>query len=251
MGLSCACDYFDKGDCDRWWEHGRPSIPEAGTRCCECNAPLPNENCDTILKGAVYEPDVERPPYPEDVMGKEPADSVLSRHWDQRYDALQAVLDDFDDEYGWDSECERFERFTTEYRCERCADLAFAFEGDEDDGGMGYCMIAPGELPEAHCDYMLESGAPEMIWTKNGDGVFNPRRMTRRDFAKRAVQRSLSKTKYFLFHKGWLLWLRFRLWSAITRRTVDPIMYRLGYTKRYDYANKQVVWKLIKTRTSP
>lgn len=236
MGLSCSCGDFDKSELDHWYEPGRRSIPSAGTRCCECDALLPPEPCATILLGDVYEPDAERPPHPEDVLDDEPEDVTLARLWAQRHDAMEDELSAFDREHGWDSETERFERYTTEYRCERCGGLAEAIED------LGYCMILPGALAEAHCEYVEQSGGAEMIWKRGRDGIWHPRRMTRADFAKREARRRWNRTRGFIWYGGWRTWLRYTVWAAIERRTSDPVMRALGYHRIYDHGVNRMLW---------
>lgn len=239
MGLSCSCDDFDKGDHESWWEPGRRSVPPPGTCCCECDALLPaGETCQTILHGEVYDPgEIEpRPQHPDDVLDDEPDDVNLRRHWRQLYRAMEDAVDDYDGRHGWDGEYERFERYTSEYRCERCEGLADAIED------LGYCMIAPGELAAAHCEYVEQSGAPEMIWRRGRDGVLHPRRMTRWDFARREARRRISNARYFWFYGGWKSALRYKLWPAIERRTVSPVMRGLGYHRLYDHVAKRMRW---------
>lgn len=235
MGLSCYCDDFDKSEHTKWFEPGRRSVPQPDETCCECNAPLPAETCQSILCGEVYEPDVEMPPHPEDVLGDEPSDINLARHWDQRYSAMEAERDELCDKYGWDDECERFERYSVQHRCERCEDLASAIED------IGYCMIIPGDLMESHCEYVEQSGGAEMIWKPNRYGIWHPRRMTRTDFATREARRSARNALFFV-RFGWRLWLRYTVWGAIERRTVAPVMRWLGYHNHYDHERKQMTW---------
>lgn len=225
MGLSCSCGEFDKGEYDRWWEPGRRSVPPPGTRCCECDAPLPDgEACQTILHGEVYDPgEIEPEPTEDD----DPDES--GEAFDARFDAWR-------EKHGWDSEYERFERYTRDYRCERCEGLADAIED------LGYCMIAPGELAEAHCEYVEQSGGAEMIWKRGRDGVLHPRRMTRWDFARREARRRVSNARYFWLHGGWKSALRYKLWPAIERRTVAPVMRALGYHRLYDHTTKRMRW---------
>ena len=170
MGLSCSCDDFDKSECTSWWEPGRRRVPPAGETCCECCAPLPAEPCQTILRGEVYDPgDIEPEPRDFQPLYAVTCD-VLNRHLEQIEEAREDDIDAWRDKHGWDSDCERFERFTTDYRCERCEGLADAIED------LGYCMIEPGGLIDAHVEYVEQSGAPEMIWKRGRAGVWHPRR---------------------------------------------------------------------------
>lgn len=235
MGLSCSCGDFDKSEHNAWFEPGRRTIPPAGTTCCECNAPLLAEPCQTILCGEVYDLGVEPPPHPEDVLDDEPEDFNLARHWNQRYDALEREREDFCADHGWDDECGRFERFDLQYRCERCEGLADAIEN------LGYCMILPGELMESHCEYIEQTGGHEMIWQPDRTGVWHPRRMTHADFAKREVRRRI-RNAWFFVRFGWKSWLRYTAWGAIERHTISPMMRGLGYHRHYDHACKALVW---------
>lgn len=212
MALSCSCDDFDKGDHDRWWEPGRPSVPPVGERCCECDAPLPQEPCDVIVHMEVFEPEDE-PRAPWDVDANEDVD----------IDEIEKTFDAYRDRNGWDDDCERYERVRSrDYRCERCAGLATSIED------LGYCMIPPGDLAEAHCDYVEQSGLPEIIWTRRADGVFHPRRMTRMDFLKRELRRRRNRARYLLLQGGWKSWLRWQVFKIESR-----IMRALGYQYRY------------------
>lgn len=246
MGLSCSCEDFIKGDCEMWWQPGGRSVPPAGATCCECNAPLPPEPAQCFEHMEVYEPEVERPQHPDndDSLGDEPDDSTLRRHWHQRYDALERAYDDFADKYGWCSDDERFEQIDRiDYRCERCEGLATALDGAADEGGLGFCLIAPGRLIEAHGDYIEMSGGAEMIWKRGRDGALHPRRMTRADYAKRNLRRRLFNARYFWLHGGWKSALRYKLWPAIERRTTAPVMRSLGYHRTYDPDKKRLRWR--------
>lgn len=177
MGLSCSCDDFDKGDYDHWWEPGGRRLPPAGTRCCECAAPLPAEKHACIVHTEVYDPDETadpRPPHPDEVLGDKPDDSTTSRHWSQRYDAMEQSHYDYADTHGWDSDYERFERTRgIDYRCERCEGLAEAIED------LGYCMIAPGDLIDCHVEYVEEHGDGNVIWKRDRFNVWQPRNKSR------------------------------------------------------------------------
>lgn len=247
MGLSCSCDDFDKGDCDHWWEPGRKSVPPAGTRCCECCAPLPAVPLTCINHMEVYEPDeIElRPPHPEDVLDDEPDDCNLRRHWRQRYDAMEAEQEDYDDRHGWESDYERYERLISrDYRCERCEGLADAIED------MGYCMIGPGELAECHTEYVNEiakHSGHAVIWRQGKDGIWNPRPRTKADDRRDALIRFRRRWYYRLFRGGWKHDLRWKVWEpirwAIERRTVYPVMTFAAYHKAYDYEHKRLAWR--------
>ncbi len=241
MGLSCSCDY--DGDYDNgWYDRGKPSVPPPGETCCECDAPLPAEPCQTIFFYDPYEPDGEPPPHPDDELDDEPEDANLRRHWNQLYDAMERAREEWDDANGWDSDHEMYVTETAHYRCERCEGLATALDGSKDEGGLGYCMIVPGELIEAHRDYIEMSGGAEMIWTRDPAGVLNPRRMTRLDFARREARRRISNARYFWLLGGWKVAIRYKLWPAIERRTAAPVMHALGYHRTYDHRAKRLRW---------
>lgn len=259
MTLSCSCYDFDKGEHESWWEPGQRIVPPAGETCCECAAALPSEPCATILHWEVYEPDEPAPP--EDVnrwprfqgsywLGL-PTCDVLERHGEQ----MAQAIEDWRDAHGWDSDYERFERCDRiDYRCERCEDLAEAIED------LGYCMIGPGDLIDAHTEYVndharpsrYEDGEPvydedhkrppEIMWRRDASGVWQPHRMTDQDKAKREVRRRWRNAVYFVWYGGWKTWLRWKVWPAIERRTVNPIMRRIGYERRYDYDARRLRW---------
>lgn len=180
MALSCSCYDFDPCDYDSWWETGCDAIPPPGQKCCECRAPLPEgKPVETFISFEAYDPedeDLTIPPDPEDVLGDEPEDVNLYRFWEQRYDAMEEDRERTLDALGWDSDQGRYVREThREYRCERCADLAESFEASKEDGGLGFCKIAPGELIEAHMEFGQMQDPPiEIRWRKGDDGVFNP-----------------------------------------------------------------------------
>lgn len=188
------------------------------------------------MHGEVYDPgDID--PEPRDFQPRHPVTcDVLNRHLEQIEDAHEDAMEMWRDKHGWDSDCERFERFTIDYRCERCEGLADAIEE------LGYCMIAPGDLADSHCEYVEQSGAPEMIWKRGKDGVWHPRRMTRRDFAKREMRRRINGARYFWLYGGWKSALRYKVAPAIARRTSDPIMRALGYHRTYDHVAKRLRW---------
>jgi len=243
MGLSCSCDLDYDAD-DRWFEPGRRRVPPKGETCCECDAPLPtDETCQTIIESDVYDPGVDRPPYPDDVLDVEPECAVLARHWDQRYRAMEKAQEDFDDEFGWDGDREQFVKTTLHYRCERCEGLATALDGSKEEGGLDFCMILPGELIQAHGDYIEMSGGAERIWKRDRAGVLHPRPLTRWDRLNRAVRYRWSRVRSFIWYGGWKTWLRFTVKPSITRRSVDQIMRSLGYHKDYDFATRRMRWK--------
>lgn len=220
MGLSCGCDDFDKSDYDHWWEPGRPSVPPSGERCCECNALLPpGEKRATILHGEVYEPDEPCPGWPD------VDEDVEFEAWADRT--------------GWDWETERCERYTSEYRCERCADLADAIEA------LGYCMIAPGELIDSHAEYVNEHAAQRrhtVIWKQNPDGVWHPRTELAEDRLIAALTRLARRARSWLVW-GWRHDLQFRVWH--------PLMRAAGYQYAYDYPTKTYYWKRRERRLPP
>lgn len=221
MGLSCSCDDFDKGEHDRWWEPGSRLVPPAGTRCCECCAPLPATPHACIVHFEVYNPEDEiepRPPHPEDVLDDEPEDFNLARHWAQRYDAMEQAQEDYDRRHGWDSDYERFERVRSrDYRCERCDDLADAIEA------LGYCMIPPGELIESHLEYAEEHGTGNLIW-KPFAGVWHPYKRIPEDDLRDGIKLRLRRARFWLRY-GWKNDLRWKLLPAIERRTIGPVMH--------------------------
>lgn len=173
MGLSCHC--YDYSDFDSWWEQGTDSVPPPGTKCCECCAPLPAEPCETIiLYEKTDEPSEGCPPHPEDVLPDPPGCEVQYRHWEQLYDEMERAYDDYRDENGWDSDQESYTTHDMSYRCERCAGLALALTGGKAAGGLGYCLIPPGELIECLGDYADIQGLTPRKWVRGKDGVFNP-----------------------------------------------------------------------------
>lgn len=232
MGLSCSCDDFDKSDYDHWWEPGGRSVPPPGTKCCECCGPLPAEPLTCVDHMEVYEPDE---PEPRDFTPPHPVTSnsltMIADHCEEMH---EYAMEDYRDEHGWDSECERFERVrSTDYRCERCEGLVAAIED------LGYCMIAPGELPENHVEYVAEHGQHEIMWKCGADGVWHPRRMTQWDFAKREARRRWRNAAYIVFQGGW----KHKVAMARARtigRAIHSIMPRLGYVWRYDYDQKRM-----------
>lgn len=227
MGLSCSCD-FDKGDVETWWEPGRPQVPQAGTRCCECNAPLPAEPHANIVRMEVFEPDEPRPSHPED------ADDFDAMS-DEEFDRREALYYEWANRNGWDSDYERCERVSArEYRCERCDGLATSIEA------LGYCMIGPGDLIEAHGEYVdgQEQGV-EIIWKRDRSGVWQPRRMTKRDYAAREVRRRWWNARYFWWHGGWKTWLRRKVLFHAERR----VMRALGYEYRTNRSGSGYHWQ--------
>lgn len=243
MTLSCSCAEFDRGDHESWWEPGRPSIPPAGTRCCECNALLPSGvEHKTIWHGEVYDPgEIEPQPRP-------PWDVDADEMTDDEFDAVERAWDAYCAKYGWDSDTERFERFDTSYRCERCADLATALEGDESEGGMGFCMIAPGELTAAHeeCVNEVQELAPgvvrrEIIWSQNKDGVWHPRRKTAADRRREELDRRWRNAKSWVRY-GWRHDLRFKVWFPAKVRVMHALGYEYRY-ERYDRDRKRSIYR--------
>lgn len=238
MTLSCSCADFDKSEHERWWEPGRASVPPAGTRCCECNAPLPEgEKQQTILAGEVYEPDdatLAADPEPEETE-------------DDDADDFDARLDAWRDRHGWDGETDRFERFTSDYRCERCADLADAIEG------MGFCMLAPGDLASAHEEYVNETQelAPgverrEIIWAKGKDGVWHPRRKTAGDKRRAEIIRRWRNAKAWV-RWGWRHDLRWKVWFPAQIR----VMRALGYAWTYEGYDRETKKSVYRWRRQP
>lgn len=247
MTLSCSCSDFDKGDHESWWEPGRSSVPPAGTRCCECNAPLPdNVEHKTILCGKVYDPgEIEKQPRP-------PWDVDSDEMTDDEFDAIEAAWDAYCDKYGWDCETDRFERYNSEYRCERCNDLKDAIEG------MGFCMIGPGDLIASHTEYVneVQELAPgvvrrEIIWRKNADGVWHPSRKTAAEKRREEVSRRWRKAKYWLRY-GWKSDLRWKVWFRAQTRVMRALGYALTY-ERYDATTHASVyrWKRAERRLPP
>lgn len=227
MGLSCSCDDFDKGDFDHWWEPGGQGTPPPGTICCECGAPVPVEPRPCVDHMEVWEP-ANVPPAPWEI-----DDSKMT--YEEFLDA-EDRWHAFCDEHGWDSDCERFERCaSSDYRCDRCDGLVESIES------LGYCAIAPGDLIDNHVEYVAEHGSHEVIWKRGRDGILNPRRMTRLDFAKREAWRRWRRIRYFVRY-GWKTWLRWTVWGGIQRRTWHPVLRRLGYEFRYDWEAKEHRW---------
>lgn len=243
MGLSCSCDDFDPSEHESWWEPGRPSVPPAGARCCECCTPLPvGEECKTIWHGEVYDPgEIEpQPRAPWDVDAGEMDDAAFA--------AVEDAWDAYCDKYGWDSDRDRFERFDTSYRCERCSDLATALDGDERDGGMGFCMIAPGDLRAAHTEYVneVQEMAPgvvrrEIIWKQGRDGVWSPQRKTAADKRREDIARRWRNAKFWLRH-GWRSDLRYKVWHPAQTRVMRALGYRYTYI-RHDAATRKSIYR--------
>lgn len=172
MGLSCSCHDFDKGEFEYWWDAPYQTTTQSDTTCCECNAVIPVGTPATAFDSMeAYTPDVPVPRAPWDVDAKEEMS-------DDDFEKLEKAWDEFCDQYGWDSDYERFERCTsTDYRCERCSDLAKALDGSKDEGGLGFCLIGPGELIDAHHDYIAMSGGRKMQWLPDVGGVLHPQRV--------------------------------------------------------------------------
>lgn len=176
MGLSCSCD-FEKGEYERWYEPGGLRSAPSGTRCCECGAAIPEGDVvNTTFEFEVYEPEEERPEWngpPEPFRWAEAEEAVAL--WDEAYglamQAIEAAQERYDAKYGFDREYERCERLAyTSFRCERCGGLAESIED------LGYCMIVPGELPEAHAEYVYEHSGANIRWVPDQNGVLNPKR---------------------------------------------------------------------------
>lgn len=227
MGLSCSCDDFDKGDHDWWWEAPYRSVPPPSTTCCECGAALPSgieaECFDTM---EVYEPATPRPPSAENVLDDEPEEVNLSRHWGQRYDQLEADQEAWDDANGWDHYYERCERVCeTQYRCERCEDLAAAFVGEE---GLGFCTIAPGDLISSHREYSLEYGDGSIVWKRFPGGVMHPCRMLPEERLVEWLGVKRRRIAYWL-RWGWKSDLRCKVWLPLQRRVMRALGYRYTY----------------------
>jgi hypothetical protein len=196
MTLSCSCNDFDKGEYDHWWGPGRPSVPPAGERCCECKAPLPHDPCKCIWHMEAYEPDGNPPPHPDDLPGVEA--EALS---DKEAEAMERAHFDWKDENGWDDECERYERDgDTDFRCERCSDLAASIED------LGYCMIGPGDLIEAHMEFIDAHHYAKRKWVSNAHGTLNPHPWTRADYVRDWYRRTCYEVG------SWLRWkLRWKI----------------------------------------
>lgn len=232
MTLSCSCTDFDPAEHDSWWEPGRASIPPPGSRCCECNALLPDgEKRQTILAHTVVEPKEPMPEWP------------YNAEADEEEERLEAAWVAWAERNGWDSETERCVETAAEHRCERCGDLADAIED------MGYCMIAPGSLIEAHEEYVndvqeLADGVVrrEIIWTKDKAGVWNPRRKTDADRRREARRRLWSRTKAYARY-GWKLDLQYKVWHRVMRWS--------GYQYHYDYEAKRYHWKRRERKLPP
>lgn len=224
MGLSCSCGDFDKSDCERWWELGIRSSPDAGRKCCECDALLtPSDKFQCFIESEVFEPATERPEDP---------DYIADELTDEEYDQRRRALEDWEDDNGWDWETERCERVVAhQYRCERCEGLAEAIED------LGYCMIGPGELIENHYEYVEVSGGRDVIWKRDTDGVFHPRQPTWWDNFKQAVKTTRRRVSSFVRY-GWKSSLRYNVWWPIRDRSMKAIGYRRGY----NYEARCVTW---------
>lgn len=249
MGLSCSCDYDWDGE-SPWYEPGGFRVPTAGAACCECHAHLPaGEPAQAIDRYDPYEPEGEPPPYPEDVLDDEPECAVLARHWGQMYDAMGQSREDWEEAHGWHSENECYVEESTEFRCDRCAGLATALDGSAKEGGLGYCMILPGELVDNHVEYVAEHGQHEIGWWPGRDGVWQPRRLSRLDFAKREARRRWRNAAYIMFQGGWKWKLR-TAWYRTGGRIPGKVMPRLGYVYRYDYERKRHYWTRPEKRSA-
>lgn len=253
MGLSCSCEDFDAADYESWWEPGRPSVPPAGERCCECGAHLPDGvECKTIWHGEVYDPgEIEPAP-------RAPWDVDADEMDDEAFAVIEGAWDAYCDKHGWDSERERFERFYTSYRCERCADLATALDGDERDGGLGFCMIAPGELIDNHTEYVneVQELAPgvarrEIIWKQDSDGVWHPRRKTVADRRREEIARHWCNARYWLRY-GWRSDLRWKVLFPARTRVMRALGYQYTYI-RHDTATRKSIysWQRAEKRPPP
>ena len=227
MGLSCSCD-FDKGDAENWWEPGKTQVPPAGSRCCECGAPLSAEPHTNIVSMEEYEPDEPRPEHPED-------DPDFESMSDEEFDRRETLYDAWLSEHGWDSDYDRYERVVSrEYRCERCDGLATSIED------LGYCMIGPGDLIEAHCEYVAEQDrGVEIIWKRDRSGVWQPRRMTQRDYAARELRRRWGQPRYFWWHGGWKTWLRWKVLFPVECK----VMRAFGYEYRTKWNGGGYHWQ--------
>lgn len=243
MGLSCSCDDFDPSEHESWWEPGQPSVPPAGARCCECGAHLPvTEKCATILHHDAYEPDdaaLDADPEPDE-----------DDHPDMDGHEFDELLDAWRDRHGWNSECDRFERTTRDYRCERCADLADAIEG------MGFCMIPPGDLIEQHTEYVNETQemAPgvarrEIVWSQNKAGVWNPRRKMAADKRRAEIIRRWRNAKFWLRH-GWKIDLRWKVWHPAQTRVMRALGYQYTYI-RHDTATRKSIYRWQRAEKRP
>lgn len=231
MTLYCSCADFEKSEHEKWWEPGRRSIPPSGARCCECGALLPEgEARASILEGEVYDP------YDIEPMPRSPWDVDADEMTDEEFAAVERAWDAYCDKHGWDSETKRFERFDIAYRCERCGDLADAIED------MGYCMLAPGSLIEAHEEYVNEvqefaTGIVrrEIVWRRDKSGVWNPRRKTVWDHRREAARRLYCRVRGFVWYGGWRRFVEFTVWHRMMRAA--------GYRYHYDYKTKTYGWQ--------
>lgn len=234
MGLSCSCDDFDKGDYDRWWDAPYTRAAPAGATCCECDAAIPEgSQVQAFDCWTVFEPDVPEPRSFEPLYRV--TDSVLERHADQLAEEYELARERWEDETGWDWDTERHERIEgVDYRCERCADLAVALDGTKAEGGLGFCLIGPGQLIETHLEYVTDYvGGPPMTWARGKDGVFHPRRKTVWELRREALGRKRRQISYF-FRYGWRYWLT---------QEVCKIRRALGYQYEYDMNTGSYVWR--------
>lgn len=224
MGLSCSCGDFDKSDYESWWELGRRSSPDAGSKCCECDAPLsPDDKHQCFVESEAFEPETDRPEDP---------DYIADELTDDEYDRRLKVLEDWDDANGWEWDTERCERVVAyQYRCERCEGLADAIED------LGYCMIGPGELIENHYEYVEVQGGRDVIWKRDADGVFHPRQPTWWDNIKQAAHTNRRRVSSFVRY-GWKSWLLYKVWWPVRDRSMKS----LGYRRGYNYEARCATW---------
>lgn len=241
MTLSCSCAEFDPSEHDSWWEPGRRSVPPAGARCCECNAPLPDgERCPTILSHTVVETEEPEPP---DFATVEDEDEA---------ERLEAAWEAWAERNGWNSDHDRCETSEAFHRCERCGDLADAIED------MGFCMIEPGDLISAHEEYVNETQelAPgvarrEIIWAKNKDDVWHPRRKTAADKRREEIRRRWRNAKYWLRY-GWMSDLRWKVLFPARTRIMCALGYEWTYVRHDDAARKSIYrWQRKPRRLPP
>ena len=211
MGLSCSCDDFDPSEHDCYFEHGRANVPPAGTKCCECNAPLPSEKQSCVLEYEVYEPEEPEPEqqpwggWPEEMTEAEIA-------------GKEAIRDAWETRNGYDIDTERCLKSSKWYRCDRCAGLAEAIED------LGYCMVIPGELIEDHLEFIDEHGHALRKWVPDAAGVLNPHPWTRTDHIMDWATRKYRVVRYWL-RFGWKLDLQYKViwrirnkWNRIRRK---------------------------------
>jgi hypothetical protein len=233
MGLSCECSgNFDKGEYDNWWEPGGLAVPPVGTKCCECCAPLPAEECASFDHMEVWEPQAPWPLHPDDWPNVESLSDV-------EFAEAEKAFDDFNDANGFDSETERFERcVAADYRCERCSDLASSIED------LGYCLIGPGELIEDHGEFIHEHGYTPRLWRAGADGVYNPHPWRRRDKVASWVRKKRINAWYFVRY-GWKHWLRWKVYDRILH---PYTAYRTGKFWREYHRREGAAWPSTQER---